>query len=163
MKLHPNKELTRNLTRKRNKVACPRKRRGKPIILTTRSKRSKSRRRRGRSQRQAARSRLTILSRLNTLSTHKQSIQASTLRRSSPSSSTSTFPKTTSSAIGWPHGGRGRRKQRSSLRADRRAKTRPSRLESLQTLNTALGFVNDQRFYPESTRQKNHDEPEKRQ
>lgn len=59
--------------------------------------------------------------RLNTLSTHKQSIQASTLRRSSPSSSTSTFPKTTGTATGWPHGGRGRRKQRSSLRADHRA------------------------------------------
>lgn len=102
-------------------IACPRKRRGKPTILPTTVKRSKSRRQQEPSQRQAAHSRLTTLSRLNTLSTHKQSIQASTLRRSSPSSSTSTSRRTTSSAIGWPHGGRGRRKQRSSLRAGRRA------------------------------------------
>ena len=102
-------------------IACPRKRRGKPTILPTTVKRSKSRRRQEPSQRQAAHSRLTIPSRLNTLSTHKQSIQASTLRRSSPSSSTSTSRRTTSSAIGWPPGERGRRKQKSSPRAGRRA------------------------------------------
>ena len=113
--------LSQILSQLLNQRACPRKRRGKLTILPTTVKRSKSQRRQEPSQRQAAHSRLTTLSRLNTLSTHKQSIQASTLRRSSPSSSTSTSRRTTSSAIGWPHGGRGRRKQRSSLRAGRRA------------------------------------------
>lgn len=155
--------LSQILSQLLNQRACPRKRCGKPIILTTPSKRSKSRRQQEPSQKLPVLSLLTIPSRLNTLSTHKPSTQASTLRRSSPSSSTSTSRRTTSSAIGWPPGERGRQRQKSSPRAGRRAKTRLTRLESLQTLNTALGFVNDQRFYPESTRQKNHDEPEKRQ
>lgn len=105
-----------------NQRACPRKRRGKqPINLAPTLRRSKSRRQQEPSQRQAAHSRLTTLSRLNTLSTYKPSTQASTLRRSSPSSSTSTSRRTTSSAIGWPPGERGRRKQKSSPRAGRRA------------------------------------------